>query len=598
MSRTLSCIAVFLATIPCDAQIVWEPIGGGNTIQFLTYSLIHEDIYISADSLDRLFHFDGTRWATRWFMDGTISHGVTSLYAEIGFVILSTKTGGVFISLGKEIEANEGLITKDTGPFVRDTDGTYYLATRGDGIARSYSRGYSWYVTEEAKPDSNIHCIAITQDNVLYAGGNSGVYRSMNRGNSWQKVSGVPSVAVLAVAVTKDGDVFAATASSVYRLLAGANEFEDITARIGALRVKAFHAAPNGTVFAVSPLGVHLSTDKGDSWSLRNEGLQNTDVRFIAQDEQGALFIGTHGAGVYRSNTLFGRLQPTAPRPITPARNTTFRRGDRMLFSWERIGGSPQFYHLQVSSDSLFGRIDFEVNNVTTPEYMLPYLPNNTMYFWRVRQFDSVFTQWSERWWFTTGYALPAVPQLRFPNNDTTGLDTQVAFQWQPSPNTDSYEVQIDTSMAFDRNPVILPSATPALHVTNLLQWTKYSWRVRGINPEGRGEWSETWNFTTGGINSVASPASLDGYVLEHGYPHPFSEKVTILFSLPSRSVIEIKIFDVLGREAYSMHLGSLGQGQHLAMLYPEGLPDGFYRLHLFAGGRSVNGRSIVKTGK
>ena len=47
--------------------------------------------------------------------------------------------------------------------------------------------------------------------------------------------------------------------------------------------------------------GVFRSTDHGDTWSEKNNGLIATEVRAIAINASNALFAGTYGIGMFRS---------------------------------------------------------------------------------------------------------------------------------------------------------------------------------------------------------------------------------------------------------------------------------------------------------
>ena len=47
--------------------------------------------------------------------------------------------------------------------------------------------------------------------------------------------------------------------------------------------------------------GVFRSTDNGDTWSEKNNGLIATEVRAIAINASNTLFAGTYGIGMFRS---------------------------------------------------------------------------------------------------------------------------------------------------------------------------------------------------------------------------------------------------------------------------------------------------------
>lgn len=69
-------------------------------------------------------------------------------------------------------------------------------------------------------------------------------------------------------------------------------------------------------------------------------------------------------------------------------------------------------------------------------------------------------------------------------------------------------------------------------------------------------------------------------------YPNPFNPVTTIGFSIPRRSNVTLKIFDVLGREVEILVNGELDAGEHSVIFGAKDLPSGvyFYRLLAFSG--------------
>ena len=70
-------------------------------------------------------------------------------------------------------------------------------------------------------------------------------------------------------------------------------------------------------------------------------------------------------------------------------------------------------------------------------------------------------------------------------------------------------------------------------------------------------------------------------FSLEQNYPNPFNPSTTISFSLPSKSYVSLKVFDVLGREVAVFLSEELPPGVHSRQWNAQGFPSGvyFYRL-------------------
>ncbi|MGE5498454.1 MAG: M20/M25/M40 family metallo-hydrolase, partial [Syntrophothermus sp.] len=94
---------------------------------------------------------------------------------------------------------------------------------------------------------------------------------------------------------------------------------------------------------------------------------------------------------------------------------------------------------------------------------------------------------------------------------------------------------------------------------------------VQRINaPSGAGEHRET-----SGILSFA---------LMQNYPNPFNPATTISYSLPKESFVELKVYDVLGREVITLIQSLQSRGEHKVQFNASSLPSGMYIYSIQAG--------------
>jgi hypothetical protein len=77
-------------------------------------------------------------------------------------------------------------------------------------------------------------------------------------------------------------------------------------------------------------------------------------------------------------------------------------------------------------------------------------------------------------------------------------------------------------------------------------------------------------------------------------YPNPFNPSTTITFSLPSRSFVTLKIFDVMWREVATIVSENLQAGSYQRHWNASGYPSGMYFYRLQAGGYSETKRLIL----
>jgi len=127
-------------------------------------------------------------------------------------------------------------------------------------------------------------------------------------------------------------------------------------------------------------------------------------------------------------------------------------------------------------------------------------LPNNTIFYWRVRSKNSVGTgMWSPVWNFAT-LAPPPAPILLMPVNDTTYVSPAPLFVWALSDGGVSYDLEVATDSLF-ANTVFSDTSTltqTSQELTSALKGkTRYYWHVRSRDGAGWGPFSVTWTFVT-----------------------------------------------------------------------------------------------------
>ncbi|NOY61343.1 MAG: T9SS type A sorting domain-containing protein [Calditrichaeota bacterium] len=94
-------------------------------------------------------------------------------------------------------------------------------------------------------------------------------------------------------------------------------------------------------------------------------------------------------------------------------------------------------------------------------------------------------------------------------------------------------------------------------------------------------------------IRPIAIPKEFH---LDQNYPNPFNPSTTIRFGLPQKSDVNLKIFDLLGREVATLIDKTMSAGEYKVIFEAEGLPTGVYFYCIRASGFSrVKKLTLVK---
>jgi len=90
-------------------------------------------------------------------------------------------------------------------------------------------------------------------------------------------------------------------------------------------------------------------------------------------------------------------------------------------------------------------------------------------------------------------------------------------------------------------------------------------------------EFYETGNMTS----RTEHPAVVYEYALEQNYPNPFNPSTTIRYSLPERTNVELKLYDVLGKEVVTLINEEKHKGSYQVNFTADKLSSGIYYYRL-----------------
>lgn len=210
---------------------------------------------------------------------------------------------------------------------------------------------------------------------------------------------------------------------------------------------------------------------------------------------------------------------PRKPVLSGPVNNEEELPEENITFTWNETNNAVE-YQLQVSDDISFASPLYdELHGGTEATPVLTY-EKSTTYYWRVRGLDNDGNgAWSNRWSFDTVLEAPDQVVLSAPTDGEIDLmPGSFSISWQAAERANTYELQVSADAAFSDLVIDVSTSNRSILQTAGLEFlTEYHWRVRGVNAQGPGEWSEIRTFTTiierPAMVSLTSPENDEGQI-------------------------------------------------------------------------------------
>ncbi|MBI1932431.1 MAG: T9SS type A sorting domain-containing protein [Ignavibacteriales bacterium] len=97
------------------------------------------------------------------------------------------------------------------------------------------------------------------------------------------------------------------------------------------------------------------------------------------------------------------------------------------------------------------------------------------------------------------------------------------------------------------------------------------------------GVWRRSLSELITGINNKTEYLPFK-FSLSQNYPNPFNPTTTISYQLPEKSIVTLKVYDILGREIAELVNETKDAGNHEATFDASNLSSGIYYYQIKAG--------------
>ena len=184
-------------------------------------------------------------------------------------------------------------------------------------------------------------------------------------------------------------------------------------------------------------------------------------------------------------------------------------------------------------------------------------------------------------WGSCDGKPEPIVPE--FPLYQEENVSTTPTFVWRSLENIDHYQFRLLYQEIPYQIDTLLTDTTYSIS-NDLEQDEFYYWQVRAIYGNVSGEWSSPTYFTPTVQVSNEYTSNPEGFTLHQNYPNPFNPSTEISYHLPASSIVNIRVFDMLGREVATLMDGQQTSGDHSITFNATNLTSGMYFYSIQAG--------------
>ncbi len=253
----------------------------------------------------------------------------------------------------------------------------------------------------------------------------------------------------------------------------------------------------------------------------------------------------------YFGDFLFGTPQSVdsayTPVAFSPADSEYVNGNQPVKFIWGTRGIVSTF-NFQVATDSSFNNLITNKSNLTSYVY-LDSLDNNTHYFWRVKNTNSLGTSnWSK-----TSRLFTTSPFIKItsPNGgEIVYSDSTYIIRWQDN-ISDEVEIDLilnDTTYLVIGNSVSSPTNAFLWNVQDTLSGSGFKIKITSKNDTNLISVSEN-TFIINKITGVRiKNSTVREFKLYQNYPNPFNPETNIKFSVAKASNIQIIVYNSIGQ--------------------------------------------------
>jgi hypothetical protein len=554
----------------------------------------YDGVYLSTDN--------GETWTT--VHNGMPNDNVNSLATNSsGYIFAGTNSSGIYLSTNNGTSwtpANNGLTNNSVWPIVIHSSGYMFTGTDGGGVYLSSNNGANWSQQNDGLTEGVVSSLAISPAGYIFAGTyGGGIYRA-----SISFLYVTPAAPILAIPANGSTEIgvnptlrwYSSAGATDYELQVSTDSiFGTTTYDISGLTAitKSIRSLSLRTKYywRVNARNAGGTSSWSPAWSFTTSPLALLSVKDIPYDQGGKVELIWQASPldtnvntlpyysiwralpeVSQQKHILKKSQSTLKVQSTNKKIKLMKTADGS-FAWDWLADQPahkdSFYSYIASTlyDSMPGTNGIEY-------FMVSAQTSNPNVF-----YDSNID---------SGYSVDNLPPLAPDSLTASVFSGKVVLNWRRNlePDLVDYIVyRTDSSYADQRKIIPYDTTTDIVYTdTHPLAGKAANYMIRAEDIHGNlSSFSNEVSIvvTSAESGSAQIPAK---YELRQNFPNPVNPTTTISFDIPTRSIVSLKIFDMLGREVSTLVYGEMQAGRYTRQWNAANLASGVYFYRLSAG--------------
>jgi hypothetical protein len=555
-----------------DNGATWTQLVSPNFIDAMCISGIK--IFASSSFYTYASTNNGNTWFEVTALTGALINsyyceGNTIIAGGVNKIYRSTDNGNTFVTIN--LNFSFGIVNIYS---ITAVGSVLFMGTSYDGVYKSTNNGSTWFSANVGMGPKDVRAVTNTNSSTLIAGSHYvGMYRSTNLGLSWNKsLAGFPAGTSILSLLESGSSIYAGTRDGVYRTVNNGNNWAKLTGTNDTVNYSSVWAMceSGGVIYASMHLyfnaTIYKSTNNGINWiRCAGAGLPSGLSFIKGLVASGDKIIAGTNKGIYYSSDSGTSWNPT----------------NVLNLNIPSLAVSGNFVYAAVPSGlgvyrSTNNGVNWSVALVSTVDYVEVAANNNYAYAGSFFSGARYSSNYGGTWTPCNGFPPDAsIFALGTVGNAMVLAGTDLSPSWIYASFDNGNSFSSYSEGLFERASV----EAFTVNDTFMFAGTDYNGVWRRLRPD---------------VLNVQTQQEVPlEYSLSQNYPNPFNPKTKIRFDLHKSSQAKLIVYSILGREIKTLVNEKLNAGSYEVSWDGSDYSSGIYFYKLVAD-EYVNVKKMV----